>query len=102
MHVPFVPAFSVPGASVALTQGEKVTKVVVMGTYEQLSLLKVCVCVRVCACVCVCVCMCVCVRVRVRVCMYLHVCCVYVQICRCMWCLHRPVCMCMTFTRPYM
>ena len=39
--VPFVPAFSVSHASVTLTQSEKVAKVVVMGTPEQLKQLKV-------------------------------------------------------------
>ena len=39
--VPFVPAFSVSHASVTLTQSEKVAKVVVMGTPEQLRQLKV-------------------------------------------------------------
>ena len=39
--VPFVPAFGVSLASVTLTQSEKVAKVVVMGTPEQLKQLTV-------------------------------------------------------------
>ena len=42
--VPFVPAFSVSHASVTLTQSEKVAKVVVMGTPEQLKQLTVSMC----------------------------------------------------------
>ena len=42
--VPFVPAFSVSHASVTLTQSEKVAKVIVMGTPDQLKQLTVSMC----------------------------------------------------------